>query len=461
MRWYLPMRKSVLNSIDILKDDDLITLSYLYFYRAMDVEQLMKRIYHVDTTTANGKRARTIIVKRLMSQSVVTVSKYLPNREALQITNKGIEIVRYTKDIPNEIYDPSIKSIKKGYYTAADLHQKDQFLNHQIHMNQFMLDFEEKALPLKLHWKYRDEKFLSDFYGMRPDGMITTLDTDFFVEIDMATESRKQLLEKWQHYREFMRTNEFIYKSRKIIVLFDCDNLLSKNKIRNRVDLVKQTLISELLDEITGDFDVVVGPRHEMVDYIFNTTRANLLGTNIVKNNLLAYLQENLGYTLSFGWDLNKRLAGDFYNYYVRKLTPDKQIEQHSGVANEFFLDFYTSSEMSVLHRISWYNRNNNLWQKQFGRKIKLMVAVNNINNAYHDFKLLGETILGNTGIFLIDVNDYDIHLPLYQNVYQLGTRGEVYKILTPDYSRRKFVRIIKDDQKINHKRGRIKNHAH
>lgn len=454
------MRKSVRDSIEILKDDDLVTLYYLYFYRAMDVEQLMKRIYHVDTSTSSGKRARTIIVKRLQSQSVVTVSKYLPGREALQITNKGIEIVRYTKDIPNEVYDPSLKSIKKGYYTAADLHQKDQFLNHQIHMNQFMLDFEEKALPLGLHWKYSDEKFLSDFFGMRPDGLITTLDTDFFIEIDMATESRKQLLEKWQHYREFMQTNEFLYKSRKIIVLFDCDNLLSKKKIKNRVDLVKQTLITELLDKITGDFDVVIGPRHEMVDYIFNTTRANLLGTNIVRNNLINYLQKDLGYTLSFGWDLNKQLAGDFYNYYVRKLTPDHQIEQSSGVVNEFFLDFYTSGEMSVLHRINWYERNRHLWEEKFGRRIKLIVAVNSINDAFDDFKLLGEQVLGNTGIFLIDVNDYNVQEPLYKNVYQLGTRGEVYKITTPDYSRRKFVRIIKEDKKINHKRGRIKQHA-
>ena len=454
------MRKSILESINILKNDDLITLSYLYFYRAMEVEQLMKRIYHVNTKIASGKRARTIIVKRLMSQSVVTLSKYLPGREALQITNKGIEIVRYTKDIPNEIYDPSLKSIKKGYYTAADLHQKDQFLNHQIHMNQFMLDFEEKALPLGLHWKYRDEKFLADFHGMRPDGMITTLDTDFFIEIDMATESKKQLLEKWQHYREFMRTDEFLYKSRKIIVLFDCDNLLSKKKIRNRVDLVKQTLITELLDEITGEFDVVVGPRHEMVDYIFNTTRANLLGTNIIKNNLLNYLQEKLGYTLSFGWDLNKRLAGDFYNYYARRLTPNKQIEQISGVANEFFLDFYTSSEMSVLHRINWYNRNCHLWETQFGRKIRLIIAVNNIEDAYYDFKLLGESVLGNIGIYLLDVNDYDVNLPLYRNLYQLGSTGEIFKIETPDFSRRKFVRIIKEDRKINHKKGRIK-HAH
>ena len=390
------MRKSIRDSIEILKDDDLITLYYLYFYRAMDVEQLMERIYHVDTSTSSGKRARTIIVKRLMSQSVVTVSKYLPGREALQITNKGIEIVRYTKDIPNEVYDPSLKSIKKGYYTAADLHQKDQFLNHQIHMNQFMLDFEKKALPLGLHWKYSDEKFLSEFFGMRPDGLITTLDTDFFVEIDMATESRKQLLEK-----------------------------------------------------------------HEMVDYIFNTTRANLLGTNIVRNNLLNYLQKDLGYTLSFGWDLNKQLAGDFYNYYVRKLTPDHKIEESSGVANEFFLDFYTSGEMSVLHRIHWYERNRHLWEEQFGRKIKLVIAVNSINDAYDDFKLLGEPTLGNIGIFLIDVNDYNVDQPLYKNVYQLGTRGEVYKIMTPDYSRRKFVRIIKEDKKINHKRGRIKQHAH
>lgn len=449
------MKKSVLQSIEKLKHDDLIVLNYLYLYRAMDVDQIMTHIYHVDYEKTAGKRARTIITKRLMAEGVVTLSKYYPGQDAMQITNKGIEIVRYTRDIPNQVFDSDTKTIERGYYTAADLNLNTRFINHQVHLNQFMIDFEKKAQRYNIPWKYYDEKFLSRYVGMRPDGLITILDTDFFIEIDMATESKDQLKEKWEHYREFMRTDEFRHKSRKIIVLFDIDNLKSHIKIKNRINLVKSTLIDGLLDEINGDFEIVIKPKDELIDYIFNSYISEMLQKNTERNNILQYFKKN-GYQLSYGYGLNKTLQGDFYNFYLRKRDEQGKLVQSNGIVDEYFLDFYEDEEISVLHRIEWYDKNSTLYKEQFKRSIRLIVVTKNIEQTYKDFELVGQKILGQPGIFLLDVNKIDTYIPVYKNLYQLGITGEVYNITTPDLSRRKFVYKINSHKNIKHKRGKI-----
>lgn len=449
------MKQALLKTIDKLKDEDLITLSYLYLYRAFDVEQIMENIYRVNTDTPAGKRSRTTIIKRMLAESVITVSKYLPSREAIQITNKGIEIVRYTRDIPNEIFDGDIKTIKKGYYTAADLQLGERFINHQVHLNQFMLDFTKRARDLNIPWKYFDEKFLSQYVGMRPDGLITMLDYDFFIEIDMASESQQQLIEKWQHYREFMKTNEFKYKQRKIIVLFDVDNLLSEKKIKNRIELVKSTISKTILDAVTGDFEIVVKPRDELITYMFDSIAASLFQRNEAHNKVHNYFKQ-AGYSISYGYDLNKVLQGDFYNYYVRKLDSNGHIKIDGAIAQELFLDFYLDEEISVLHRVDWYQKNNALYKDRFGRNIKLVLAVNDVESAFKDFKLLGQSILGQPGIFLLDMSKFNDELPLFENLSQLGPQGEVFKPITPDLSRRKFVYKIAD-REIRQKTGRMK----
>lgn len=449
------LKQSVLDSIEKLKDDDLITLNYLYLYRAMDIEQIMTAIYQVDTSIPSGKRKRTVIIKRLQAESVVTISKYLPQREALQITNKGIEIVRYTRNIPNQIFDENTKTIKRGYYTSADLKLGNRFINHQVHLNQFMLDFSKRADELKIPYLYYDEKFLSQYVGMRPDGMITMYDTDFFIEIDMATESKQQLLEKWDHYREFMRSSEFRYKQRKIVVLFDTDNLVTQHKVDNRKNLVKKTIIKKILDQVNGDFDIVVGSREELISYLFNNAIPSILNRQPDKQKLLQYLKQ-LGYTISFGFNLNKLLHGDFYNYYIRQLDENGKITKNGPLVNEWFMDFYNGNELSVLHRIDWYRKNTALYKEKYHRNIRLIVAVNDIEEAFRDFELLGQHILGQTGIYLLDLKHYDPTKKLFKNLYKIGLKGEVFTFETSDLSRTAFQYKLNKD-KINHQQGRLK----
>ena len=449
------MKKSLLTLLEkTLKDEDLLALSHLYLYRAMDIEQIFSYVYQVDNDTASDKRKRTVIKKRLTENGLVTLSTYNPGKEAFQITNKGIEIVRYARDLPREVLDDN-KQVKRGYYTAADLNLNPRLINHQVHLNQIMLEFGEQARKINLPWRYYDEKFLSSYSGIRPDGMISILDHDLFIEVDMATESKAQLVEKWQHYRSFVHSEEFRNKSRKIIVLFDVDNIVSKNKKKKRVQLVKQTIVEAFLDEVTDGLDIVVKPKEEILSYIFESLIPRILNRNSDENNTLRVLEET-GWTLSYGHQLNKVLAGDFYNYFIRRLDSEGQVIKFSGTLQEYFLGFYLDEELSVLHRIENFNRNSTLFKEAYGRGIRLVIATKSIENLFEDLSLLGQKILGQPNIFVIDINKMSPKDEFYQNLFTLGVNGEVYQITSRDHSRQEFrYQIGKTDLK--NKSGRIK----
>ena len=133
------MKKTLITLLEkTLKEEDLLTLSHLYLYRAMDIEQIFSYIYNVGSDSSSDKRKRTVIKKRLTENGLVTSTTYQPGKEAYQITNKGIEIVRYARDLPKEVLDDN-KQVKRGYYTAADLNLNPRLINHQVHLNQIAL----------------------------------------------------------------------------------------------------------------------------------------------------------------------------------------------------------------------------------------------------------------------------------------------------------------------------------
>lgn len=448
------MRPKALKVSKEMKPDDFINLSYLYLYRALDINQMYKYVYHLDLEAPDFSLKSEAIRKRLINLGLIKISVYLPNKEAVQITNVGIEIVRFLRDIPQEIWDNKTKIAKKGYYTASDLAMNTRLMNHQIHLNQFMLEFEDRARKLKIPWNYYDEKFLSQYVGMRPDGMITILDNDLFIEIDMATESKKQLEEKWEHYRIFMQSNEYKYKSRKIIVLFDIDNILSKRKIGNRIDMVKTTLKNKLLDEITGDFEIVINTKDELLNYLFDEFIPRIFQENLSENKILNYLKSR-GYSNSFGYALNNTLQGDFYNYYSRKINKDGKINKRHNVVDEFFIDFYYNNEMSVLHRLDWFQKNSKLYKERYGRGINLIIVTKDITSLYNDLSILDMRVLGQPGVFFISLDDLNEKVDVWSNLKQFSLDGAVYKIVTDDLSRREFLFRI-DEKKIRHKVGKV-----
>ena len=271
----------------------------------------------------------------------------------------------------------------------------------------------------------------------------------------MATESKAQLIEKWEHYRSFVFSEEFRNKSRKIIVIFDVDNIISKKNIKKRIELVRQTIVETFLDQVTDGFDIVIKHQSEINDYIFESLVPRILNKNTDELQTIKYLQDS-GWTVSYGYQLNETLKGDFYNYFARKLDENGKVIKFSGALQEYFLDFYLDRELSVLHRVEFYNRNTTLYKENFGRDIRLIIATNDLETLYYDLALLGNKILGQTNIFALDIKNFNPKVELYHNLYTFGLEGEVFAITSRDHSRREFKYKI-GQKELRNKKGRVK----
>ena len=449
------MRKVLLDTIKQLNTQDIEVLTSLYLYRAMDFEQILKYIYKIDGDTASDKRKKTLIRKKLSGEGLITFSVYLPNKEAAQITNKGIEIVRYVKDLRNTIFNTETKVVKRGYYTAADLNLNTRLINHQVHLNQFILEFTERARKIKIPWIYTDEKFLSSYINIRPDGLLSILNYDFFIETDMATESKAQSIEKWQHYRSFLNTDEFKNKSRKIIVLFTIENIVSRKKIENRIAMVKQTIIDYLLDDISDDFDIIIDTRENLINYIFESLLPKTVNKNIDENKILHYFQKR-NWIISYGYTFQNIFFNKYYNYYIRQVDKEGKIIMRNQQPQEYFVDFYFNKELSVLSKIRFFTRHNNFFKERFGRNFKYIIITNNINELYQDMKLLGPVSFTSNDITIFDTKNFEKQKDLYQNLLILDNFGSVYKVGSTDHSRRDFYYSLNALKAINQKVGRV-----
>ena len=210
----------------------------------------------------------------------------------------------------------------------------------------------------------------------------------------------------------------------------------------------------KILDEVSGDFDIVVNTKDNLIDYLFEEFIPKILQKNKKEQAILDYFK-NKGYTTSFGYALNKTLQGDFYNYYTRKINKDGKINLRHNVVDEYFIDFYVNNEISVLHRIDWFQKNSGLYNEAYGRRINLIIITDDPLGLYNDLSILDMRVLGQPGVFFIDMNKLDYDKEPWENLFQFNLTGSVYQVVTDDLSRREF-RYEFEDKKIRRKVGKV-----
>lgn len=378
------MQKVMQKALRVLKADDLKLLQYLYLYRTLTLEQAFSLIYHL---TAAQARKRSAVLKRLLDVQVIELVEYLPQTHALFLTTLGINIVRQTKEIPQEIFDEDAQVVKRGYYRASELKMRKTLINHQVTKNDFFFKFRQlinspafqaelKQLHIPLHYQYFDEKYLTAYVLMRPDAVLHIGDTDFFIEEDMATESSRQLIEKWNHYRMFMETAEFYNRENRIVVLFLTDNITKPKNIQKRQHLVQYTLITSLLDKIKTGFDVYIGTQTEILQAMPQIIK-NLYFKGEKEQVLLPVLQ-NLGFKVSSAFNLLAYTNQEEYDYYIRQSDPQQNLLLVNQRAQEFFVDLMPEnfSSLAIWHKIQFHRNNDYLFRKHFGRPLQYLLVI-------------------------------------------------------------------------------------
>lgn len=419
-------------AIKTLKDDDYVALQHIYLYRTLTITQLMKSVYHLKD---NQTRRRNAIMKRLLDLDVVSLEDYKSEEHAVNLTTTGINIVRQTKDIPQEIFDDKLKVVKRGYYTAAELKMKKNLLNHQLTKNNFMLKFQNLiAKPefkdlmdqshIQFKYQYFDEKYLTTYRMMRPDSVLHVANTDYFIEEDMATESAQQLKDKWKHYREFMATSEFNMKENDIVVLFLTDNIVREKSLRRREELVRLTAMQVLGDKFTNHFDMIIGSQNEILQIMPKL----ILQAYHVDPDILN-LYQVLG---KQGWKftdtdfLSRQLNHENYLAYMIQLDSKGQLLTVHYRDREFILDDYRLRPVAVMHRIYWLNHNSIIFHNMFKRHLQYIVIVNSDQETSLIKDLKSINCLIQTNLFFTTLKRIET-LPLKDALFRFDQSGQRY----------------------------------
>lgn len=431
-------------AIKILKDQDYIALQHIYLYRTLTITQLMHSVYHLRD---NQTRRRNAIIKRLLDLDLIQLTDFKSKEHAVNLTNTGISIVRQTKDIPQEIFDDNLKTVKRGYYTAGELKMKKNLFNHQLTKNEFMLKFQKlisdpkfKAemdkLKINLKYSYFDEKYLTTYIMMRPDSVLHIGDTDFFIEEDMATESASQLEDKWRHYREFMQTSEFNMKENKIVVLFLTDNIVKAKSLKRRKDLVRNTAMKIIGDTFTNYFDMIIGSQDEIIQ-IMPQLIENAYGMNLPMLKVYSFLHKK-GWTISETNRLQKQLNYENYAAYIRKVDASGTLIKKDFRNQEFVLDDYTLRPVAVEHRMSWLKHNDLLFSHLFNRPLQYIVFVKDgeEKQIYYDLKNSNSEFQAN--LFFTTFKRFK-SLPLKDALFQFDQTGRLYHFYDDELIKRVY----------------------
>jgi hypothetical protein len=380
------MKKSLNELSGSLSQSELNTLKSIYDYRCLTVQQIYQLHYRelatVEQSIAEG--ACLSGIKKMLDYQLIKTVEYKGDQVVHFLTVDGIEMVRHSFELPTNIYDSKKKVVRRGYYRASELDIYPKHINHQVHLNQFVIDFQTKELDY--NWKYYDEKYVSNYTHIRPDGLLSILDTDFFLEMDMSTESKKQLCEKWENYRNFLLSREYAYREKKIVVLFIVDGT---EKLQQRINLVKHTIYERLLDSLDSEFEIYIGTSEQLLSLL--EKRLLPISKGIVPNpiKLVKEVFERVhGFKMVEGENFKREFNGVKYGFYASKQV-DGRIVYENNRFQEFLVDDYFSESPTIVSKISYHDKNNTFFVQKHGREMAYLIVAKNEEQAYKDLRMI------------------------------------------------------------------------
>lgn len=443
------MNKTTYDTLEKLSSNEIESLYSIYQHRCLTYKQLFK--LHFLKTFESVKDFENIILTKWIQLGLVKKIYFKHNNYVLFLTTRGVDILRIEYDFPSNILDDNKQVIQRGYYRANELEMHPRLINHQVHLNQFVLDFKryckvtDKQYSTNLYnkLKYTDEKHISSYVGIRPDGLLSLMDIDFFIEMDMSTESKKQLEDKWENYRRYLSSISFqsTRAETKIIVLFIIEN--SKD-LEKRKNLIKLTASQILLDKFDSQyFDLYIGSSKELLNIIFNDILPSFECRSLNQNNLLSVFTKE-DFLVSHGYNIKHRFENIEYNYYIRKTNKDGTLKIENGRPIEFLVDDYRIGSMSVLNRIEYHMKNNALFKISYKRDIPLLIICNSIHDIFRDLELLDFNFDANTLIYFV-IMDEIIDNTIDECIFQIDNLGNIYKFKDYSLKTKRFIRNIKN----------------
>lgn len=415
------MSNKISEIIKTLSQRDVEALKSIYSYRCLTANQIYELHYN-KSLRGNEEISDTYCKKKiaeLISLNLIEKVEYA-DIEVFFLTPLGIEVIKYCFDLPTNIYDAKRKVVKRGYYRASELKISGKYISHQVQTNQFLIDFQ--ALKPDFYWKYFDEKYISQFTNIRPDGLLSMFDIDFFIEMDMATESKKQLLDKWMNYRNFLNSREYQYSEKKIVVLFIIEGT---DKKEARIDLVKHTINEGILDKMDSNFEIFVDTKENILKMLQERYFSMLNNSNKFLNKAKDLLNNKYEFQIASGEKIKELFNNTEYWAYCRKKNPNgNNIVVENGKVQEYIFDLYHFSPMSVIKKIAYLDSNNVFFKSKFNREISYVIIGEKETQLYHDLKVLDLLVINNVYFTTLDRME---KLPFHEALFQFDFLGNIH----------------------------------
>ena len=422
---------------NLLDKKDLEVLHNIYLLRCLTVSQIYLNYYQKDYTGVQDFRNKKL--HELLETGAIEEILFSADNSAIFLTRLGIDVVVSEFKIPINIVNEN-GQVSRGYHRAHELKLQPKNIPHQVHLNQFMIDFKTiyQYKNLTIPWEYYDEKYLSQYRKIRPDGMIRMLDVDLFLEMDMSTESKAQLTEKWKNYKWFLNSAEH-RNDQKVIVLFIIENT---DLIENRKNLIKLTAGDIVLDDIDDTFEIIVGTKEELLTIVFNQLIPDIKKTNYRKANIVNLLTSRYGFNVSDASILQKKLGNQDYGFFVRKLDESNNLLVEYNRIQGFLVDYCYRDSLSTIAKISYLDSNLAEFNYYYKWKPSYIIITDDLEHLYQDLKLFKLDRLNN--IYYTTISDLQSNI-FPHALYQFDYNGELYTFEDSGLIKRKYL----DDRKI------------
>ena len=422
---------------NLLDKKDLEVLHNIYLLRCLTVSQIYLNYYQEDYTGVQDFRNKKL--HELLETGAIEEILFSADNSAIFLTRLGIDVVVSEFKIPINIVNEN-GQVSRGYHRAHELKLQPKNIPHQVHLNQFMIDFKTiyQYKNLTIPWEYYDEKYLSQYRKIRPDGMIRMLDVDLFLEMDMSTESKAQLTEKWKNYKWFLNSAEH-RNDQKVIVLFIIENT---DLIENRKNLIKLTAGDIVLDDIDDTFEIIVGTKEELLTIVFNQLIPDIKKTNYRKANIVNLLTSRYGFNVSDASILQKKLGNQDYGFFVRKLDESNNLLVEYNRIQGFLVDYCYRDSLSTIAKISYLDSNLAEFNYYYKWKPSYIIITDDLEHLYQDLKLFKLDRLNN--IYYTTLSDLQSNI-FQHAIYQFDYNGELYTFEDSGLIKRKYL----DDRKI------------
>lgn len=345
-------------------DRDYNALFSLYKYRCLSMEQIYELHYRFSGKNKQREVKPEYLRKKLIrmkKDNLIEETKVLGQKTppVFFLTNDGIQAVKIYFDLGGNVYDSQKRLHERGYFTYSEIKIADRFVPHQYNLNKFAINASNFLDSKNIPYTYTDERHVSQAYGIRPDGILSTLGMDIFLEMDMGTESIHQLREKWNHYRSYINSQNYFDNGKKVVVFFICYN---SGRIKDRIKIIKNSINEHFIDCLK-DFEIYVGIPEKLMSVLKNIlVPFYSTGKNEMYDELITGLKKH-DFKVASGTQMSKYLDNTNYTFYIRDSN------NRDFLVQEFF-----GEPTSAMNRVAFHEKVNTLFYNKFKKNIPLIL---------------------------------------------------------------------------------------